>query len=102
MLFGSVAFQLVGAYLLPLTKGLTAVFPTLAAFASFVIGIGLLSIITNRGVELGILIPLISAVIPLCVVFIGIFFYGENGSVVKIGMLALACGLIGFASQIKA
>jgi small multidrug resistance pump len=61
----SLAAQLLGTAMLPLTQGLTRPVPTLIGALGFLIGIGLMARLVNSGVNLSVLIPLISAAVPL-------------------------------------
>ena len=99
MLAGSVVFQLIGVFLLPMTKALTEALPTVGAGIAFLVGIGLMARVSGMGVNLSILIPFMAALIPLGSVAIGILAYGDSASVPKIAMLVAACGLVGFASM---
>jgi hypothetical protein len=54
----------------------------------------------NSGINLGILLPFMAAVVPLCAIAVGILFYGESASFIKLSLLVSACLVIGFASSI--
>jgi hypothetical protein len=54
----------------------------------------------NSGINLGILLPFMAAVVPLCAIAVGILFYGESASFIKLFLLVSACLVIGFASSI--
>jgi hypothetical protein len=41
-----------------------------------------------------------AAVVPLCAIAVGILFYGESASFIKLSLLVSACLVIGFASSI--
>lgn len=90
--------QVVGLMIMPATKGLTQPLPTLGLALCFAVGIGLLARISNMGVNLGLLIPFVAALVPLGAVAVGIFMYGEPASIAKIGILVFACVLIGVAN----
>jgi small multidrug resistance pump len=94
----SAAAQVLGLFLLPQTRGLTEAIPTMAAAASFLFAIALMSRIAHADVNLSLFVPLLSAIVPLGAVAIGIFVYGESASMAKIGALILACVLIGMSS----
>ena len=100
MLIVSIIAQVIGASLLPLTRGLTQPLPTLGLAVAFALGVGLLARITHAGVNLGLLIPITSAVVPLCAIGAGIFFYGEPVSFGRIATLGIACTLIGISNVI--
>ena len=96
---GSVIFQVIGASLLPMTKGLTAVIPTIGCGVAFAAGLGIMARLINSGINLSVLLPFMAAVVPLCAIGIGIFVYGESASSLKIMLLVFSCLTIGFASN---
>ncbi len=100
MLAASVVFQVIGLSLMPLTKGVTQLVPSVACGLAFLVGLGLMARLLNSGINLGILLPFMAAVVPLCAIAVGILFYGESASVIKLSLLVSACLVIGFASSI--
>ncbi|QKS00595.1 hypothetical protein F9288_13915 [Sphingomonas sp. CL5.1] len=97
MVIGSLVFQLVGIFLLPMTRGFTDPLPTLGSALGFLIGIGFLARLSTSGMNISILIPLISALNPLGALVIGVLVYGDSAPFAKIAMLVTACVLIGVA-----
>ena len=97
----SVAFigQLIGITLLPRTNGFTNPFPTMGCAAVGVFSLWMVARVVQSGVTLGILFPLMAAIMPLIAVIIGIVIYGESASLLKVAVLAMACGLVGLASR---
>lgn len=95
---GSVIFQLIALYLMPMTKGLTSPGYTALWAVTFLIGVGLLARLVHSGVNLSTALPLMAAIVPLCTIAIGVLAYGEAASLLKIGLLVGACALIGIAS----
>lgn len=100
LLLGSVIVQVAGVFLMPLNKGFTALLPTIGTFACFGTGVFLLSRALHSGANLSIALPLVSAAIPLCAVFIGIFIFNDSASFVRVGLLTAACVSIGVASYL--
>jgi multidrug transporter EmrE-like cation transporter len=96
----SVAAQLLGTAMLPLTQGLTRPVPTLVGALGFLIGTGLMARLVNSGVNLSVLVPLVSAAVPLSSIAMGVLLFGDTPSVPKLALLLAACGLIGFASKL--
>ena len=94
----SVAFQLLAMMLLPRTRGFTEPLPTLGCAALFVCGIWMVARMYQSGAKLGIMSPLLAAVIPLGVILVSILMYHESASPLRIGLLVVACGLIGAAA----
>jgi multidrug transporter EmrE-like cation transporter len=98
LFFTSIVFQVLALLLLPLSRGFTAWAPTLGCLALFAVGLGLLARLAHSGIELGTLIPLSSASVPLATMVVAILFYGESASPLKVVLLLVACALIGVAS----
>ena len=96
----SVAAQLLGTAMLPLSQGLTRPVPTLIGALGFLIGTGLMARLVNSGVNLSVLVPLVSAAVPLASIAMGVLLFGDTPSVPKLAMLLAACGLIGFATKL--
>jgi multidrug transporter EmrE-like cation transporter len=97
----SIAAQVVGVALLPKTEGLTQPVYTIAITVCYAVGIGLLARITHAGVELGIVIPILAATIPLASIVIGIIFYGESAAPLKLALLFGACIAVGIAAALR-
>jgi hypothetical protein len=55
----------------------------------------------QSGAKLGIMSPLLAAVIPLGVIAIGVLMYHESASPMRIALLLAACGLIGAAAMVS-
>jgi len=92
--------QIYAAYLLPLTRGLTSIPSTIAAVVAVLITMGLMARIVHAGVNLGLLVPVMSSTVPICAIVMGILFYGETASPMKIGALLGACLLIAVANLV--
>ena len=100
MLAASVVFQVIGLSLMPLTKGLTELVPSIGCGIAFLAGLGLMARLLNSGINLGILLPFMAAIVLLCAIAVGIIFYGESASLTKLSLLVSACLVVGFASSI--
>jgi multidrug transporter EmrE-like cation transporter len=96
----SLASQLLGVAMLPLTQGLTRPVPTLIGALGFLIGTGLMARLVNNGVNLSVLIPLNSTAVPLASIAMGVLLFGDTPSVPKLAVLLTACGLIAFSSKL--
>ena len=96
----SLASQLLGVAMLPLTQGLTRPVPTLIGALGFLIGTGLMARLVNNGVNLSVLIPLNSTAVPLASIAMGVLLFGDTPSAPKLAVLLAACGLIGFATKL--
>ena len=96
----SIILQVIALSLLPMTQGFTKLMPTLGCAVTFIAGIWMLARIAASGVQLSILIPLSAASVPLAIVAVGVLFYGEPASLLRVGMLGAACVIIGVASNL--
>jgi multidrug transporter EmrE-like cation transporter len=96
----SVTFQLLAMVLLPRTRGFTVALPTLGCAALFVCGIWMIARMYQSGAKLGIMSPLLAAIIPLGVIAIGVLLYHESASPLRVAMLIGACALIGAAAAV--
>jgi multidrug transporter EmrE-like cation transporter len=96
----SLAAQVLGMAMLPLTQGLTRPVPTLIGALGFLIGLGLMARLLHNGVNISMLIPLMSTAMPLASIAMGVLWFGDSLSVPKLAVLLAACGLIGFASKL--
>ena len=97
----SIIFQVAALSLMPMTRGFTALLPTIGCVALFGVGLGLLARLLQSGVDLGILIPLSSASVPIATMIVSILVFSEPASAPKIGLLVLACALIGVAGALN-
>jgi multidrug transporter EmrE-like cation transporter len=94
------AGQVLAIGLLPRTQGFTNAGYSIACVVTFSLSLWLIARILQSGVNLGILVPLMSAVAPLGGVAVAILIYGEHASLPKVAALVIACGLIGVASRL--
>jgi hypothetical protein len=92
--------NLLGASLIPASRGLTFLPATLAIVVCYAIGVWSLSRLFVGGANLSLLIPMMSVVIPLCAVFIGVVVYHEAASAPRIALLVIACVLVSVASRL--
>ena len=97
----SVVCQVIGASLMPLTKGLTEIIPTLGFAIAFAIGLSIMARLINSGINLSALLPFMAAVVPLCAIAVGVLAYDESASALKISLLVFSCLTIGFASSMS-
>jgi multidrug transporter EmrE-like cation transporter len=102
LLFGA-AFvgQIIGVNVLPRTLGFTNATYTLVCLLAFDISLLFCARLLATGVSLAILIPLMSAFVPLTSIVVGVFLYGQGASLLKVTLLVVACGLVGMASRLQ-
>jgi small multidrug resistance pump len=99
--FAATVMGQIGALaLLPLTRGFTALGPTIACIALFVVSLGISARLVNSGVELSSLTPIATVAIQLFILFIGIAVYGEPASPIRIALLFAAALMIGVATRL--
>lgn len=95
----TVVFQTIGVALLPATRGMTAPAPVAGAVICYGIGIYAMARLLVSGIDLSLLIPIMTVVMLASLVAVGVVIYGEGASLVKLGCLAGATMLIGLASR---
>lgn len=100
MLLVSTALQIFAIYMIPLTKGLTDPLPTLVWGIALLVSTVMVVRIAFAGVNLSLIIPIMSALVPLGGVAVAIIFYGEPASLPRIGALVAACALVGVANMV--
>lgn len=96
---GAAIFQLIGVLLLPATKGMTQLMPTLGVALGYAIGVTCMGRLIASGVDLSLMIPLITVTIMLAAVAAGVVLYGDSASPMKIGALIAAGVMVGIASR---
>lgn len=101
MFAASVVAQLVAISLLPQTRGFTHLVPTIACSAAFLVGIGMIAKMIHRGLPVGILMPLLAAIVPLGGIVIGVLLFGESATFAKMALLVFACVLVGAAAAVS-
>ena len=100
MILIATAAQVLAVFLLPMSRGLTQLLPTIVMAVAFLFALGIMARLVNAGVNLSLLIPVQAALVPLASIAISILVYGEAASLAKVGMLVFACVLIGAANAV--
>jgi len=90
--------QVVGVSFLVKTRAFTHVGWTIATIAVLISSFFALSWLLANGAKLNILLPILAATVPLASIMVGVFFYGEPASWLKLSLLIGACALIGLAA----
>lgn len=93
--------QIAGFAMLARTEGFSDPVWTSLCIAAGAISLWPLAYLIHHGAPLSGLVPILAATVPFVTIFVGLFLYGEAASTLKIVMLVLACGLVGFASSLK-
>ena len=97
----SAALQVLALSFLPATQGYTKFIPTAVVGISYFVAMGLLAKLIQLGVNLSILIPFLAAGVPIVLIAVGVFVFGEPASYTKLAVLLVASGLIGYASTLS-
>lgn len=93
--------QIVGGIFLPKTDAFRNLPWTLACLGTYLLSFYIMALVISRGMPLSLMLPIMAALVPLAMVGVGVWFYGEPASLAKIGWLVAACGAIGVASAMK-
>ena len=96
----AVIAQVISVAVLPRTLGFGNLPYTLACLIAFDLSLWMCARLSQGGVNLGLLIPAMSALVPLASIAVGIVVYHEPALVPRIALLIVACGLIGVASAL--
>ena len=101
LLFGlAITTNIAALSFLPKTAGFTQTGVAFGVLAVFAINLWALARILHNGIDLGLLVPIMTAMIPVVIMLVGVFIYGEQYSLARIGLLVTACCLVAFASYI--
>lgn len=90
--------QVVGVSFLVKTRGFSHLGWTIATIVVLISSFFALSWLLANGAKLNILLPVLAATVPLASIMVGVFFYGEPASWLKLALLVGACALIGMAA----
>lgn len=93
--------QIMAISLIPKTAAFTDPYWTVACLSVYLVSLWCLSYTIHSGMPISLLIPILSAVVPLATIAVGMIFYKEAASLSKIVLLFAACGMIGVASAMK-
>jgi quaternary ammonium compound-resistance protein SugE len=91
--------QVAGSALLVKTDGFRAAGWTALCFGIYAASFFAMATMLKEGMPLGLLLPLLAAMVPLLTIAVAILFYGEAASWSRIGLLCLSCLLVGLASR---
>ncbi|WP_221794505.1 hypothetical protein [Aquisediminimonas sediminicola] len=93
--------QIAGSSMLAKTDGFRVPVWTAACLVTYFFSFWAMADVIRQGVPLSLLIPLMAAIVPLVVISIGVFVFGEAASFTKIAVLSAACIAVGLASGMK-
>ncbi|WP_066553332.1 hypothetical protein [Croceicoccus bisphenolivorans] len=92
--------QIGGSILLAYTAGFTR--PGWSVLCALVYAMSLysLAVLLKEGAPLSLMMPLLAAVVPLGSMLLALTLLGEPASLLRVGLLVLACVVIGIASSV--
>ncbi len=94
-----VVTQVAGSTLLVKTDGFRALGWTAACLGIYVVSFFAMATMFREGMPLGLLLPLLAALVPLLAIGTGVIFLGESASWTRLGLLIASCVLIGIAAR---
>ena len=94
----AIAGQVIGASFLPATKGFTHATYTFACVGGFVVALFCMARLIASGIDLSMVVPVMTCSVPLGILAVAFLYYGEPASISKVALLVTAVGLIGVAS----
>jgi quaternary ammonium compound-resistance protein SugE len=92
--------QVAGATMLAKTYGFRDPLWTVACLATYAVSLYLLAETIRQGMALSLIMPILAAVVPLASIALAVTFLGEQASWLRLGILSVACLLIGFAATV--
>lgn len=96
-----VATQILGGVFLPRTEAFQNLPWTALCLGTYVLSFWAMALVISRGIPLSMLLPAMAAIVPLALIGVGVWLYGEPASWTKLALLVVACGLIGVAGGVK-
>ena len=97
----AVVGQVIGASLLPMTRGFSRFDATAFCLVAFAAAMWAMAQLIAKGVNLSLVVPIMASTVPLVVIAVAFLFYGESAPLMKILLLVVATGLIALASYIS-
>jgi quaternary ammonium compound-resistance protein SugE len=91
--------QVAGSALLVKTDGFRASGWTALCLGIYVASFYVMANMFREGMPLGLLLPLLAAMVPLLAIIVGYFMLGETASMTRIGLLVGSCVLVGLAAR---
>ncbi|SCW78079.1 Multidrug transporter EmrE [Sphingobium faniae] len=101
LFIGLIATQIAAVSMLPKTDGFASLRWTGACLGTYALSFWIMSTIIREGQPLGLLVPLMSAVIPIATIIVGTLVYHEPASMLRIGLLVAACILVSVATVVS-
>jgi quaternary ammonium compound-resistance protein SugE len=92
--------QIAGVTLLVKTAGFRDPMWTAACLATYAVSLFLLAETLRQGMALSLMMPILAALVPLASIIIAVAVFREQASWIKLGLLSLACVLIGVSAAV--
>lgn len=100
LFFLGAAGQVGGSLLLGRTEGFTNPLWSAACLSVYMVSFWGLATMIREGGPLSMILPALTAVVPIIVILIAVLVMGESASWARIGVLSVACLMIGFAGTL--
>lgn len=94
------ATQVLAASLLVRTAGFRDPLWTAACLLSYLVSFWVVARMVNEGMALSVIVPLLAAAVPLATVLVAVTLLGEKASWSRLGLLTVACAMVGVASRV--
>lgn len=94
------AGQVGGSMLLGRTEAFRNPGWSAACLAIYMVSFWALATMIREGGPLSLIMPALAAIVPILVVLLSVFVMGEPASWARLGLLGLACLLIGYAGTV--
>ncbi len=95
-----VVTQVLGSTLLVKTEGFRLLGWSLACVAVYALSFYVLAETIRQGMALSLVMPILAALVPLATIVVAVTVLGEQASWPRLGLLSLACLLIGAAATV--
>ncbi|NML93150.1 hypothetical protein [Novosphingobium olei] len=92
--------QVGGSLMLGKTAGFTHPGWSAACALTYAVSLWALATLIREGGPLSLLMPILAATVPLVVILIAVFVQGEPASWPRLGLLTLACAVIGVSGTL--
>jgi len=94
-----VVTQVAGVSMLVRSGGFRDPVWTAACLGTYLVSLWVLARVISAGMALSLVMPVLAALVPLASIGVAIALFGERASAGKVGLLVLACLLIGAAAR---
>lgn len=92
--------QVAGASMLVKTVGFRDLPWTAVCLGTFAVSLFLIAETIRRGMALSLIMPIMAALVPLATIAVAVVLFREQASWLRLGLLSLACLLVGAAATV--